>query len=74
MEISDHSPEALGKTLVGVLEALWLCVEPSEEEEVPELKDEGSDLETTERSFLERKRRLGLSLRFLGLILMSFIA
>lgn len=73
---SDQSPETSGRTLVGVWEpavtALW--VEPSEDEdEDPDPNDDGSDLETAECSFLERKRRLGLSLRFLGLMLMSFI-
>lgn len=53
----------------------FLWVEPSddEEEEDPDPNDGGSDLETVELSFLERKRRLGLSLRFLGLMLASFI-
>ena len=51
-------------------------MDPSEDDEdkdVPELNDDGSDLTTTERSFLGRNRRLGLSLRFLGLISLSFI-
>jgi hypothetical protein len=38
-----------------------------EEEVVPEEKDDGSDLETMNRSFFERKKRLVL--RFFGLIL-----
>lgn len=70
--ISDQSKEKSGKTLVGVDEpatpfaGLW-TEDPSEEEEnVPELKDGGSDLDTEERSFLERKRCLGLSLSFIG--------
>ena len=41
-------------------------VDPSEEEEVPEPKEGGPDLYTEERSFLERKRRLGF-------IMVSFI-
>ena len=47
--------------------------EDDEDEDVPELKDDGSDLDTTERSFLDQNKRLGLNLRFLGLILLSFI-
>lgn len=46
-------------------------VESSEED--PDPNEGGSERETKDRSFL-RKKRLGLSLRFLGLmLLMSFI-
>jgi hypothetical protein len=41
-------------------------VDDVEEEVVPEEKDDGSDLETMDRSFFERKKRLGLKL--LGVI------
>ncbi|WVZ05676.1 hypothetical protein V8G54_019022 [Vigna mungo] len=71
---SDQSPEAPGRTLVGVREpaalgAAGLWTESSEEEDP---KEGGSDRDK-DRSFLERKRCFGLSLRFLGLMLMSFI-
>jgi len=57
-----REPAALG--------AAGLWVESSEEEEDP--KEGGSDRDK-DRSFLERKKCLGLSLRFLGLMLMSFM-
>ena len=81
-ENSHQSLDISGRTLVGVLEpavplaGLW--TDPSEEgdDDVPELNDDGSDLDTVERSFLEPNkcfglslRNLGLSLRYLGLIL-----
>ncbi|PON67420.1 hypothetical protein TorRG33x02_264610 [Trema orientale] len=79
-EKSDQSPEISGRTLFGVTEPPFpapdlrlLDVDASEEEEEddedededPDPKEGGSDLEGEYLSLLERKRRLGLSLRFL---------
>lgn len=59
---------------------LWLDGKDSEDEAdeddaVPDPNDGGSERETAERSFLERKKRLGLRLRLscLGLTFMSFM-
>ncbi|KAF5474218.1 hypothetical protein F2P56_006133 [Juglans regia] len=86
-EESDQLPNISGKTLLGVPRLVmptpepgfWCDVDASEldADDVPEPKEDGSDLDTEDRSFLDRNKRVGLTMRFFGLswlILTSFMA